>query len=76
MELTPLPLGPTVIVLGDHCPSNQTCGADTLGSVSLPDFQRLEGRGFLRLPPLQWQEGPGLEQGLASCPKGGNEPPL
>ena len=75
MELTPLPLGPTVIVLGDHCPSNQTCGADTLGSVSRT-CQCLEGRGFLRLPPLQRQEGPGLEQGLASCPKGGNEPPL
>lgn len=76
MELTPLPLGPTVIVLGDHCPSNQMCGADTLGSVSPPDCQRLEGRGLLHSPSLQQQEGPGLEQGLASCPKGGNEPPL
>lgn len=76
MELTPLPLGPKVVALADHCPSDQMCGAETLGSVSSLDCQRLEGRGLLCSSSLQRQEGPGLEQGPAGCLKGGNEPPL
>ena len=74
-ELTPLPLGPTVVPC-DHCPRDQDTRAQARGPASPPDCEPLRaGASFAHLLPGGWS-GPGLGRGLTGCVKGSNKHPL